>query len=194
MPSNKNQSLSDLQLFFIALLPSVEAQEYANQIKHHFADVYASKGALKSPPHVTLQPPFKWDINYVNDLENVLADFVLQCSAIPLVLENFAAFKPRVIYIDVHKTPELLAIQKDLNAHLESTLNIVDKMSKRRAFTPHLTVGFRDLSKANFYRAWDEFKEKKVYFQCDVSQLTLLKHNGKKWDIYQEFNLPNKSL
>ena len=50
MSTTTHQS-SNLNLFFIALLPSVEAQAYANQVKQHFADMYQSKGALKSPPH-----------------------------------------------------------------------------------------------------------------------------------------------
>ena len=181
------QSQPQFPLFFVALLPSVEAQEYANKIKHHFADVYESKGALKSPPHITLQPPFKWDIDRVGDLEAVLAEFVLRFAPIPIVLDGFSAFKPYVIYIDVEKTPALLNVQKELNIELESSLNIIDKMGKKRSFTPHLTVGFRDLKKPNFYRAWEEFKDKKVHFQCDVNQLTLLKHKNKKWKVYKEF-------
>ncbi len=36
--------------FFIALLPSVAVQQYANQVKHNFVEVYNSCAAQKSPP------------------------------------------------------------------------------------------------------------------------------------------------
>ena len=42
-------------LFFIALLPPPEVQEIATKIKLEFAEIYNSRAALKSPPHVTLQ-------------------------------------------------------------------------------------------------------------------------------------------
>lgn len=175
------------QLFFIALLPPNEVQQFANRIKRHFAEVYQSRAALKSPPHITLQPPFPWLPEDLPILEKRLAQFTLDKSSIPIILDGFAAFKPRVIYINVIKTPELLLVQKELLAGLESFLKIVDRASQNRSFTPHLTVGFRDLSEANFDLAWQEFAEQKLIFEFTVSQLTLLAHNGKFWQIQREF-------
>jgi 2'-5' RNA ligase len=177
------------QLYFIALLPPAEIQTVVTEIKQHFAKVYNSKAALKSPPHVTLQPPFHWEKEQLFYLEKVLAEFVKSESAIPMVLDGFSAFRPRVIYVNVLKTPELLTIQTKLTTHLESTLGIVHRTAKTRPFAPHMTVGFKDLTKTNFYRAWEEFKEQKIYFQFTVSNLTLLTHNGRCWEIYREFLL-----
>ena len=109
--------------------------------------------------------------------------------SIPIVLDGFAAFKPRVIYINVHQTLELLALQKELRLKLESSLDIVHKVSKTRPFTPHMTVGFKDLTKANFYNAWDELKEESFDYKFTASELTLLHHNGKKWETDAEFCL-----
>ena len=176
------------QLFFIALLPPVEIQEEANKIKRYFAQVYNSKAALKSPPHITLQPPFYWELDRLNELKTVLNDFMKTQSSLSIVLDGFAAFKPRVIYIDVHRTAELLAIHKKLMQLLESSLDIVHNPSKTRPFAPHMTVGFKDLTKANFYQAWDEFKNQSFNANFDVSKLTLLRFNGQKWDIESEFS------
>lgn len=174
-------------LFFIALLPPLDIQQKANTIKHHFAKFYNSKAALKFPPHITLQPPFYWEIERLTELKTVLADFGQQQRAIPIVLDGFAVFQPRVIYINVHKTSELLTLQKDLMLELESSLDIVYKSSKTRPFVPHMTVGFKDLTKANFYQAWDEFQIKSFDHNFIASELTLLQHTGKKWEIDAEF-------
>jgi 2'-5' RNA ligase len=173
--------------FFIALLPPKEAQQFANEIKQHFAEIYNSRAAQKSPPHITLQPPFEWEKEELARLEEKLAEFARSQSPVPMILDGFSAFKPRVIFINVLKNSELLAIQKALMDELESSLGIVHEVSKNRPFSPHLTVGFRDLTKANFYKAWDEFKNRQFHFEFLVSQLTLLIHNGKCWDIHQEF-------
>lgn len=179
----------DRKLFFIALLPPKQVQTVATEIKQHFARVYNSKAALKSPPHVTLQPPFFWEIEQIVTLEEVLAKFARSQSAISITLDGFAAFPPRVIYINVLKTPELLELQTKLITELESSLAIVDKNAKNRPFAPHLTVGFKDLTKANFYRAWEEFQSQKIYFEFTVYHLTLLTHNGQNWEIKAEFLL-----
>ena len=104
-----------------------------------------------------------------------------------MTLNGFAAFQPRVIYIDVVKTPELLSIQKSFMSRWEYSLNIVHKVSKKRPCSPHLTVGFRDLTKKNFYKAWEEFKAQEIYYNFVVRELTLLIHNGRNWEIHSEY-------
>ncbi|HAC64231.1 MAG TPA: 2'-5' RNA ligase [Cyanothece sp. UBA12306] len=178
--------------FFIALLPPQEVQEKATEIKQYFAQFYHSKAALKSPPHITLQPPFEWELEDLSRLEKQLDKFCQFHSSIPMILDGFSAFKPRVIYINVVKTPELLTIQKNLMSELELSLDIVHEVSKSRPFNPHLTVAFRDLTKSNFAQAWAEFKDKKFYFEFLIDHLTLLIHNGKMWEVYKNFLLTHK--
>ena len=182
---------SSERLFFIALLPTVDIQNKVTEIKQYFVENYNSRHALKSPPHVSLQPPFKWSTEKVEILEECLTEFCQSFFAIPIILSGFGAFPPRVIYVNVIKTPELLAIQKALMYHLESSLNIVDKVSKRRPFAPHMTVAFRDLTRKNFKAAWREFEHKSLEFKFTVPQLTLLVHNGQKWNIKAEFPFPS---
>jgi 2'-5' RNA ligase len=177
------------QRFFIALLPPQNIQQLVTKIKEHFAEVYNSRAALKSPPHVTLQPPFEWELKELPNLAEKLAEFAQNQAPIPMILDGFAAFKPRVIYINVLKNPELLEVQKQLMDYLESSLGIVHEVSKNRRFAPHLTVAYRDLTKPNFYQAWQEFAQKSFHFEFIIPQVTLLIHNGKSWDICGEFPL-----
>ncbi|WP_445632858.1 2'-5' RNA ligase family protein [Nostoc sp. DSM 114161] len=174
--------------FFIALLPPQEIQDYANQIRQYFADNFASRGAQNSPPHITLQPPFEWADTNVLLLETSLREFASEQKSIPITLSGFAAFPPRVIYIDVVRSQELLTLQVDLMAYVESKLGIVDKVSKTRPFAPHMTVAFRDLTKQNFKAAWPEFEKRQLHFEFSPNKLTLLLHDGKRWNIKSEFN------
>ena len=177
------------KLFFIALLPPEDVRDTVTEIKRYFAENYSSSHALKSPPHITLQPPFKWLVEKENLVEECLAEFSKAYSPVPITLSGFGAFPPRVIYVDVMKTPELLNIQRELMSHLEATLNIVDQVSKTRPFSPHMTVAFRDLTRQNFLAAWPEFKQKPLHFEFTISHLTLLVHNRKFWEIKAEFPL-----
>ncbi|MDZ4875828.1 MAG: RNA 2',3'-cyclic phosphodiesterase [Chroococcidiopsis cubana SAG 39.79] len=180
---------TETSLFFVALLPPLDIQDYATQIKQYFATQYHSRAALKSPPHITLQPPFRWlNANTpASALEECLQEFARDRASIPITLNGFAAFPPRVIYIDVVRSAELLALQADLMAQLAAKLGIVDRVSKTRPFAPHMTVGFKDLSRQNFRLAWQEFQPRQLYFEFTASCLTLLRHDGKKWQIQSEF-------
>lgn len=175
----------ETSLFFIALLPPPEIQDYVTQIKQHFADRYASRAALKSPPHITLQPPFEWT-NANLSLEEHIRTFASSAESVPVTLDGFAAFPPRVIYVNVLKTEKLLALQADLMPHM-TKLGIVDKASKTRPFAPHMTVGFRDLTKQNFKTAWQEFQQRQLHFEFTATHLTLLIHDGRRWNVKTEF-------
>lgn len=176
-----------IRRYFIALLPPPAVQAYANTVQQIFVDRYHSQAALKSPPHITIQAPFEWATADLDRLTTALTAFTASRTAVPIELNGFGAFPPRVIYINVCQTPELLALHTALLKHLETNLAIVDPIAKARSFKPHLTVGFRDLSPANFQAAWAEFQSQAVQFQFTVQALTLLIHTGQRWVVQQEF-------
>ncbi|MCC5646232.1 2'-5' RNA ligase family protein [Nostoc sp. CHAB 5824] len=173
--------------FFVAVLPPQDIQDYANQIKQYFADRHASSGALKSPPHITLQLPFEWIDADLPLLEASLKEFAHRQQPVTITLRGFDAFAPRVIYINVVRSQALLTLQADLMAYTEGNLGIVDKVSKTRPFAPHMTVAFRDLTKQNFKAAWPEFEKRQLHFEFTADKLTLLLHDGKRWNIKSEF-------
>lgn len=178
-----------MQRFFIALLPPQEIQDEVIEVKQYFTEHYASRHAHKSPPHITLQPPFEWPSGEILQLERGLEEFAQKWRRVPIVLDNFAAFPPRVIYINVLKSPELLTLQQQLMTYLEGTLGIVDPVSKTRPFVPHMTVAFRDLTRQNFAIAWSEFQDKSLHFEFVSNRLTLLIHTGDRWTVASEFPL-----
>lgn len=176
-----------MKLLFIALLPPPNIQAYANEIKQYFAEHYNSRRAQKSPPHITLQPPFRWADDHLSCLEISLREFANQQQPLLVTLDGFNAFAPRVIYIDVVRSQELLTLQADLMTHMETNLGIVNKVGKKRPFAPHMTVAFRDLTRQNFKAAWPEFANRQLHFEFTADKLTLLLHDGKQWKIKSEF-------
>jgi 2'-5' RNA ligase len=172
--------------FFIALLPPAPVQAYATDVIRELSDRYRSRTA-KAPPHITLQPPFLWRLESVTDLETCLSAFAQSQPAIPITLSGFGAFAPRVLYINVLKSSELLSVQANLMAQLEETLGIVDSQSKRRSFSPHMTVASRNLTRQTFQQAWTDLQPRPVQFEFVSDRLTLLLHDGQCWQIRAEF-------
>lgn len=171
--------------FFVALLPPQAVQDYATEVKFYFAQHFFSRHALTSPPHITLQPPFQWQQDTLPLIES-LSTFARSYSPIPITLNGFAAFPPRVIYIDVDRTTALLELHSALIEHLE-LIGLSDPREKSRSYQPHMTVAFRDLTKENFKLAWPQFEARSLHFEFEVGQLTLLRHTGQRWIIETEF-------
>ncbi|MCW6035498.1 2'-5' RNA ligase family protein [Spirulina subsalsa FACHB-351] len=174
--------------YFLALLPPVEVQQQANELKEYFARVYDSRKAFNAPPHITLYPPFLWSETRLAELTQILEQFALNQKPIPIVLDGFGAFKPRVIFLRPRKTPELMEIEQTLGAVLMQELGLVTPQ-KNRFFNPHLTLAFRDLTRDNFKAAWSEFETREFHAEFTVNQLTLLRHQGHHWQIEREFAL-----
>jgi 2'-5' RNA ligase len=166
--------------FFVALLPPIFLQEQVTAIKTSFCERFQSCAALKSPPHITLQPPFEHPPDQRHTLTQLLTDCAAQMPDLHISLKGFGAFPPRVIYIDVVPNPELLNYQQPLTQTLQSRLGI---RGDRRPFCPHMAVAFRDLTTAAFHEAWPEFQRQSFEFTFTARALTLLRHDGHQWQV-----------
>jgi 2'-5' RNA ligase len=177
------------QLYFIAIIPPEPVYTEAQKLKQYFKDTYHSEAALNSPPHITLHMPFRWKESKEHLLVTELARFGATQPALELTLNNFSAFEPRVIFLDLVKSEPLETLQKLLKRFCKQKLNLFNADYKELAFHPHLTLAFRDLKKPAFYQAWSECKDKKFEATFLVNTLALLKHDGKTWKTFKEISL-----
>lgn len=176
-------------LYFIALVPPEDLAGEVTAIKKYFSERFNSMAALRSPPHITLHMPFKWPDKKLEKLRNSLQSFCTTKASFPVQLKNFNAFPPRVIYIEVIKSEALVHLQAELKDCFKKKLNIFNADRKDKPYAPHMTVAFRDLRKNKFHEAWPDFKEKKFEEEFSADHLTLLKHNGKFWEVFIQFPL-----
>ncbi len=184
--------MSDRDRFFLALLPPLEFQDYANTVRQLFSDRYDSRKAFNSPPHITLQPSFDWPEDEVESLVTALTDCARNYRPAPVCLLGFGSFPPHVIFINVLRTTELLLLQANLQADCLDRLGVEAQIE--REYMPHMTVAFRDLTEQNFQRAWPLFKQQALgvsnhgngayHFMAD--RLVLLKHDGQRWQVFRE--------
>lgn len=177
-----------LKQYFIALVPPSPLYDDALRFKNYFRDQYNSKASLNSPPHITLHMPFRWKEAKEKDLVDALTRFARGRESFKVQLLNFNAFAPRVIFIDVVTSEQLNSLSKELHRFCKRELNLFNAAYKDQAFHPHMTLAFRDLKKPMFVRAWEEFQERKFSAAFDVENIVLLKHNGKVWDVFKEFD------
>ncbi|WP_436514621.1 2'-5' RNA ligase family protein [Ekhidna sp. To15] len=171
-------------LYFIAVLPPPSIQEEITQLKLEVAEKYGSKHALKSPPHITLHMPFKWKDKRITELVQVMETLNNQHDPLEIELRNFDFFEPRVVFVDVKENERLEALQKKVVDTCRKMLKLDNANYKNRPFHSHVTIGFRDLKKPMFYEAKKAFENRKVSFVFEADEITLLKHDGKKWNVF----------
>ena len=180
-------------LYFLALVPPPELQANIRGLQHRMAEEFGSKRALRSPPHITLQPPFSSTAHRIQALTQALAPWCAQRSGVDLSLRDFAAFAPRVVYIAVEHQPTLTTLQQaltqDFQAYFHGEPSADDRREMRRAthpFVPHITIGFRDLSIDRFRDAWAYFQTQTFRAKFIATHLTLLAHRDQGWHIHQQ--------
>ena len=174
------------KLFFIAVLPDEAIQEEVKKLKIDFRDRFGSGHALNAPAHLTLIPPFYWPHARIWEIKENLDRFAGEESSFAVKLENFGAFPPRVIFIDVVWNESLNALQERLLKNLDEKFRISERLRSGKPFNPHMTLAFRDLTRENFRRAWEEFGEKTFSRNFLINKVVMLIHEQKHWNILHQ--------
>lgn len=183
-PKKKNR-------YFIAIVLPEPFATNAQKLKEYFRDTYGSKAALRSPPHVTLHMPFQWRADREAILIEKLQNFCALCKPVQISLKHFGCFLPRVIFIDVDKTPALADLHNQLIQFCRQELHLFNAIHKGNPFRPHVTLAFRDLKKAAFTLAWKEFKERELEGSFIADRVALLRHNENVWEVLHQSALGN---
>lgn len=182
-----------LSLYFIALVPTEPFYKKAQGLKEYVSENFGAKASLKSPPHITLQMPFRIKDNKAKFLREKLKIFASSKTPFEVKHNGFGCFEPKVIYINVENSNSLISLQKALLIHLRRELKLEVSDYKNRGFTPHLTIAFRDLKKSIFEEAWSYFRNLSLNQSWMAKELCLLKHNGSSWDIDERYSFFSSS-
>ena len=175
-----------IQKYFIAIVISEPFQAQLMELKNIVKDKFTSKGALRSPAHITLHMPFEWKEEKEDILVNTLQQFTFK-ESFDIDLQNFACFEPRVLFVDVLKNELLEKLQRELMVYVQKNLRLLNQVNDMRGFHPHVTIAFRDLKKDTFYQALDYFKTQTYTASFQAKSFCLLKHTGKEWLVNKEF-------
>jgi 2'-5' RNA ligase len=125
------------------------------------------------------------------ELQKSIGSFADSQTAFEVELQNFSFFKSKVIFVEVIKNNNLQQLTENLTSYLIDKNFHIKK--DERPFHPHVTIAARDLQKKAFYEAREIFREKKYYARWQADNISILKHDQKKWEVistsqFQSFN------
>lgn len=176
-----------MKQYFVALIPPYDLEREIHGIKQEIAEKYHSKKALKLPTHITLEPPFKLQEENEEKILQPLQKFAANQKPVEVELQDFGAFVPRTIFLNLKNSKPVEELHQSLQKQLKESNFKRDKKEEKQ-FHPHMTVAFRDLDKENFKKAWSDFQNRNYEASFKAKSVFLLKHNGKTWDVYKEFS------
>lgn len=176
------------ELYFVALVPPEPILDKVETLKQQLSRDFNTKGALRSPAHITLHMPFSFPETREEEIFEALNQVKLSTN-FDVEVSGFGSFPKRVIYIDVFENQELSSLHNIVLRILRKKLNVIKDTPHNRGFVPHMTVAFRDLKPAMFEEAWSSLHDQPISFSWNCESFALLKHNGKNWEILKEFSI-----
>ncbi|REL24285.1 2'-5' RNA ligase family protein [Rhodohalobacter sp. SW132] len=174
-------------LYLIALIPPENLRESVRQLKLEMKEQYNASHALKAPAHITLQMPFRREEDVELHLIETLQKFSSIIEPFEVKINGFDAFPPRVIFLKIVNHEPIVILHSNLNRLLEDKLEFTER-ELNLEIHPHLTIATRDLTKKMFHKAWPEFRERDFESSFSADRLHLLKHSGKEWEFFKEFD------
>jgi 2'-5' RNA ligase len=172
----------DVSMYFIAIVLPEELNERVLEYKKMMQEKFGCKVGLKSPAHITIVPPF-WleeekEQQLLEDVRRISSDIV----QFPVTTNNFSAFKPRTIFIDVIVDVQLAAVKQSSDQFFKGNEFYKIKIDTR-PFHPHITIATRDLHKKAFHEAWPLFQHKEFKEEWIASGISVLRHNKRNWEV-----------
>lgn len=178
-------------LYMLAIMPPFPLEARISEERITFAEKYNCKKALKPPVHITLCEPFKFESVAEERIKGLLR-WAEKQAPIDIELRNYNFFKnPQypVIYIDVVKNDPLNSFRKKL---IEQVKHYIPIEAKANSFSPHFTIGYRDVSPKIFPAIMEEYSKKRFQGSFTFDTIYFWKHNGTNWETLYAFPLTGK--
>ena len=129
--------------------------------------------------------PFRIEEENEKDIIECLKHFARRESEFHIDLKDFDCFPPRVLFIRIVDHKPLVDFHDRFKERVSRELGL--QIKSPFPFHPHMTIATRDLTEEAFGNAWPELKNRTFEASFTAKSLFLLKHNGKDWDVYEEF-------
>jgi len=173
----------------IAVVPDNDAKILIEKIRVDFSDKYQVSEALRNPAHITVVPPFHATKEQVEIIKAALEKLYRSVDAIKVVIDKYGFFKKnRVVFLEPAEDKILpRMMRKTERVITENCPDIKLKVLKRH--TPHVTIGYRDLSKAVFDTAVEELQDKSESINWVLRHIQIWQRGNNSWSTIYEIPL-----
>ena len=186
------QSNIHTELKLIAIVLPEPLFSVVREQQHYIAENWKSMHALRTPPHITIIPPLALTPVEIIKLQEMAREIASKCNPFRLSVNEYGAFKPRVIFMKPDVPPGLSYLFKNWRDALLKTIPHVLEKYPDRPYHPHITLAHRDVDRQRFDEMWKYFKNKKIEMSIEINQCCILTHSKEGWQIETTYFLNSK--
>ncbi len=166
----------------MAIIPEGEVFTKSEEIKAFLKESFNVKYAQRSPSHITLKMPFSYNEKKEERLIGNLEALAKNQEPFPINVKGIGRFGTRVIFVKIIPSPQLIELQAALVQFCKIKLKLDQELSDRN-YTPHMTVGFKDIKKGMFWECYNGAKKLAFGGSFLADGITLLKRKEGKWEV-----------
>src|SRR5687767_13566476 len=112
----------DTQLKLIAVVLPEPLFSFVKEQQNFIADTWGCCKSLRTPPHITLIPPLSLKMEEIDILESILSTIAVKNNPFVLEVNQYEAFKPRVVYLNTPTPKGLSKLYSELRHTIEKKI------------------------------------------------------------------------
>lgn len=184
--------MKERELYFIAIMLPQAVDEEIVVFKNDMALRFKSKKALRTASHITLKAPFKVPVAQYSEVLQWFTQLNITVAPFIQEIKDFGAFNNRhnpVIFVKPVMNASLQQLQKEVVQQFIPVFpkDVVGK--HELTFSPHITIGYRDLLTHQFKAAWQEYADREYAASFIVNSFQLLQHIDGRWVVISSYSL-----
>lgn len=169
--------------FFVAVMADESLAARIETFRAWARETLGCRSGQRTPPHVTLVPPFALPPGSLDGLVSVLTAAAL--AAVPFVarVEGFNSFGERTLFARVVPGPDWDSLRDVVYGVASSQRPVLAARfpHPRVPFHPHLTIANRDIPPGSARAALSELRARGFSAEMPVDHIALLQFEGGAW-------------
>lgn len=165
----------------------IKVDEFRNEI----SSIFSVFGALSSPPHITVVPPFETENSEI--LKTQLSIQVGEQESFSVETPRFHCFDQKVWFLDVEQRDELMVLKRNTEETIKRSLGIRE-MQNYKPTHFHITLAYKDISPDLFARIGIFLESKNPPItSLTIDNLTLFRFQDGRWFAESMFGFKKPS-
>lgn len=183
--SQPNEQAPRLPLYFVGLIPQGEVKKQIDNIRNQNSGRFGCRVALKSPPHITVLPPFRIEPENVEAMKSVVRSSFPSPNGLLVKFSDVGTFERRTIFLDVLNDHHLNAFDVKAKELVAAYPHYFQNARFHEVFHPHVTLANRDILPEYFDEMVSYLRNKIYPIMCDSLRLEILHLERGRWEIVQ---------
>lgn len=174
----------------IAIVPDEPLKSLLERERQTFAQTYNVSMALRNPVHITIVPPFHAPEDVIGTLRAALGNMAAFHWQFSLELIGYNSFpKNRVFFIEGEHNSFLMKLRSGIFDVFASYAPSVNLILMKGNYSPHVTLGYRDLERDLFEQVLSDYKGRTFSATWPVTNFQLWKRDNNEWIVVEQFEL-----